>query len=175
MRKAPLAGAFCFPGARFAQASCPHTDVSGLCPGLRHHRAMIRLGLLFLLASLTAAAAQGFDGPYGSASDPATSCAANPHQLGFIANPPHAILQWDHPWTDAEGNTVTDRRYDLLGQTATTLTLRLEGDSARTATGARPTWILRLTQEPEGYCWGRQDWPSVHCENQQLVCQKATS
>lgn len=136
---------------------------------------MIRLCLLLLLAGLGPATAQSFEGPFGSASDPATSCAANPHVLRFVANPPHAILQWDHAWTDAAGNTLTGRRYDLLGQTATTLTLRLEGDSTRTASGARPTWILRLTQEPEGYCWGRSDWPLVHCENQQLTCQKATS
>ncbi len=30
-------------------------------------------------------------GQYGSANDPETSCAVNPHQLDFMASPPHAL------------------------------------------------------------------------------------
>ena len=140
---------------------------------------MIRLCTLFLFATLSAASAQevfqSLSGPYGSASDPATSCAANPHQLDFMASPPHAMITWSQPWTDENGNTVSDQRYDLMDYSETTLTLRLEGDTRRTADGDRPTWILRLTKEPEGYCWGRADWPLVHCENQQVRCDRATS
>ena len=140
---------------------------------------MIRLSALFLLASLTAAPAQDFldalRGQYGSATDPATSCAADPHQLDFMAQPPHALFNWAQPWTDADGNTVIDERYDMLNVTDNTLILRLEGDTRHTATGDHPIWILRQTTEPQGYCWGRTDWPSVHCENQQVRCEKATS
>lgn len=140
---------------------------------------MIRLAALFLLASAAIAPAQsvidGLRGQYGSASDPATSCAQNPHQLDFIANPPHALFLWDKPWTDKDGNTISEKRFDLMGADANSLTLRLEGDPARTASGGRPTWILRQTTSPDGYCWGRADWPLVHCEDQQLRCEKATS
>lgn len=140
---------------------------------------MIRLCLIFLISSLGAARAQdmfsALPGQYGSATDPATSCAANPHELSFMTQPPHALFVWTRPWTDAQGETVSDRRYDLLTHTDTTLTLRLEGDTQRTATGDRPIWILRPTSSPEGYCWGRADWPSVHCEDQQVRCDKATS
>lgn len=140
---------------------------------------MIRLGTLVFLLTFGAAQAQDvfstLRGQYGSASDPATSCAANPHELDFIAQPPHAIFVWSQPWTDADGTSVSDRRYDLLDYSDTTLTLRLEGDTRRTDTGDRPIWILRQTTEPEGYCWGRSDWPSVHCEDQQVRCDKATS
>ena len=140
---------------------------------------MIRLSALVLFASLTCAAAQDiFDslgGPYGSANDPATACAANPHQLEFMAQPPHAMFHWAQPMVTAQGTTVTDERYDLLDHSDTTLTLRQEGDTRRTPNGNRPIWILRLTTQPEGYCWGRTDWPSVHCENQQVRCDKATS
>jgi hypothetical protein len=140
---------------------------------------MIRLCTLFLLASLSSASAQGvFDrllGQYGSASDPSTSCASNPHELSFEAQPPHANFTWTEAWTDVDGRTVSHKRYDMLDYDDSSLTLRLEGDSSRTADGGRPIWILRLTTAPEGYCWGRADWPSVHCENQQVRCEKATS
>jgi hypothetical protein len=125
---------------------------------------MIRIAALLLLASLTQAAAQDaldtFRGEYGSATDPATSCATNPHQLDFMAQPPHALFNWAKPWTDEAGNTVSDQRYDLLSTQGNTLILRLEGDTRRTATGDRPIWILRQTTQPQGYCWGRTDNPT---------------
>lgn len=140
---------------------------------------MIRLCILFHLASLHPAAAQdiydALRGDYGSAADPATSCAANPHTLDFMAQPPHALFDWTKPWTDKDGLPVSHRRYDILDQSDSTLTLRREGDTSRTADGGRPVWILRRTMTPEGYCWGRADWPAVHCEDQQLRCDKPTS
>jgi hypothetical protein len=136
---------------------------------------MIRMTLLFLLTSAATAQAQDiFDslrGQYGSATDPATSCASNPHDLNFMANPPHALFTWDKPRADG----AVDQRYDLLNHSPTTLTLRLEGDTRRTDAGAPPIWILRLTSQPQGYCWGRADWPDVHCEDQQVRCDRATS
>ena len=163
------------PGASFAF----HGFVSGLRPGIGHHCNMIRFAILYLVASLTAADAQdvfgSLRGQYGSASDPATSCAANPHTLDFMAQPPHALFNWTKPVADAAGQMTTGERYDLLDHSDSTLTLRLEGDPRRTDTGDRPIWILRLTTQPEGYCWGRTDWPAVHCEDQQVRCDKATS
>ena len=140
---------------------------------------MIRLALLFLLSSLTAAMAQDsfgtFRGQYGSAADPATSCAANPHTLDFMAYPPHALFNWTKPVADPSGQMVTGERYDLLDHSDSTLTLRLEGDPRRTDAGGAPIWILRQTTQPDGYCWGRTDWPDVHCEDQQVRCDKPTS
>ena len=140
---------------------------------------MIRLSALFLLANLTNASAQAvldpFRGQYGSAADPATSCAANPHVLDFMIQPPHALFNWAKPWTDTEGQTISGQRYDLLSTQDNTLILRLEGDTRRTATGDRPIWMLRQTTQPQGYCWGRTDWPAVHCENQQVRCDNPTS
>lgn len=118
--------------------------------------------------------AEDFSGTYGSATDPATSCAANPHRLEFMARPPHAFLTWDKPWTGPDGREVTHRRFDLEAMDDRMLTLEEEG-GARLADGSRPVWFLRLTDSPKGYCWGRADWPSVRCENQQLLCAAATS
>ena len=114
-------------------------------------------------------------GSYGSASDPAGSCATNPHRLSFLTRPPHLMLTWPAPWTDAGGNTRFSRRYDLLAVGSDTLTLRWEADPERLGNGRRPIWILRRTTNPEGYCWGREDWPAVRCEDQQLRCDTPTS
>lgn len=140
---------------------------------------MILLAALILCAGIAPAAAQSvFDsltGSYGSASDTATSCAENPHRLEFMADPPHALFSWDKPWADSDGQMIQGERYDLLDHSDTTLALRREGDPARTSDGRRPTWILRLTATPDGYCWGRTDWPLVRCEDQQLRCDKPVS
>ena len=130
--------------------------------------------VLLFCSALPVQAEDIFDslrGQYGSATDPATSCASNPHDLDFMAQPPHALFTWAKPRADGAG----DERYDLMDHSDSTLTLRLEGDIRRTATGAHPIWILRLTTQPQGYCWGRTDWPDVHCEDQQVRCDRATS
>lgn len=125
--------------------------------------------LLLLLASPALADETGFAGPFGSASDPETSCAANPHSITFMTQPPHAFLEWEHPFIDASGQSVALRRFDLEAASPDMLTLREEGGE-RLADGSRPTWFLRLTENPKGYCWGRADWPMVRCEDQQLLC-----
>lgn len=134
--------------------------------------------VLFLILTDAAAAQAVFDalrGQYGSAADPATSCAANPHQLDFMAQPPHALLTWAQPKPDGSGGLVTGERYDILDFDDRSLTLRLEGETRRTDGGGRPVWILRLTQAPPGYCWGRADWSVVRCEAAQLRCDSSIS
>jgi hypothetical protein len=133
----------------------------------------VLLGLVFWpLAALADESA--FTGVYGSASDPATSCATNPHSIEFMAQPPHAFLTWDHPFVDAQGAEVAGRRFDLEAMDDRMLTLKEEGGT-RLPDGARPTWFLRLTDTPRGYCWGRADWPVVRCEDSQVLCTEATS
>ena len=133
------------------------------------------LALLFLLAA-PAQAQSVFDraaGLYGDATDPALSCAANPHELSFIDSPPHAFFTWAEPAPDAQGRMRSVDRYDLEGVTDNALFLELEGSPERTADGRRPVWILRLTVD--GYCWGRQDWPLIRCERPQLRCDQPVS
>lgn len=134
------------------------------------------LVLLPLLAAAPVQAQSVFDraaGLYGDATDPALSCSANPHDLGFMSNPPHALFTWTKPAADAQGRMRTVDRYDLEGATDNTLLLELEGSPERTADGRRPVWILRLTVD--GYCWGRQDWPLIRCERQQIRCDQPVS
>ncbi len=140
-------------------------------------RAFALLVLLLALPDL-APAQSVFEralGQYGSATDPATSCAANPHQLDFMAQPLHAMFNWQTPKVGPSGAMVSGERYDILDYDDHSLTLRQEGDVRRTDSGAQPVWILRLTADPQGYCWGRTDWPQVHCEDQQLRCDNPSS
>lgn len=134
------------------------------------------LPLLICLAS-PAPAQTVFDaarGQYGSATDPATSCAANPHQLDFIADPPHLVLDWRALKAGQPGLPRQREVYDIEGHDDSTLTLREEGDY-RSDPDQVPFWVLQLTQTPPGYCWHRPDWPQVRCEDQQLACENATS
>lgn len=137
----------------------------------------MRIALVALLVLPSPAVAQAiFDaapGLYGDAVDPATSCAANPHELSFIASPPHVLLTWSAPATDPDGRRRTSERYDILGADDHSLTLRLEGDTRRTDDGGRPIWVMRMTQD--GYCWGRADWPMVRCERPQVRCSQPVS
>lgn len=138
---------------------------------MRHARA------LALLTATPALADEfdGFRGLYGSATDPAASCAANPHRLDFAGQRIHAVLDWQIPWINPQGREVTSRRFDVWGQKDGVLTLEEDGPAERLADGSLPTWHLRLTDSPKGYCWGRADWPVVRCEDQQVLCSAATS
>jgi hypothetical protein len=87
---------------------------------------------------------------------------------------------WFRPWPQrrtckARCAAFTARPAILLAQDADTFTLRWEDDPQMTDTGNRPIWILRHTTNPEGYCLGRTDWPSVRCEDQQLRCDAPVS
>ncbi|WP_156790627.1 hypothetical protein [Rhodobacter ferrooxidans] len=113
-------------------------------------------------------------GTYGSASDPALSCASNPHTLSFEQSPPHAIFRWNVPRPDPDGRISHEDIFDLRGSTDTTLSMQREGEARLPETGRRPTWILRLTANPAGYCWGRQDWPLVRCVNPAVRCDSET-
>lgn len=130
--------------------------------------------LIIALCLATPATAQTvFDraaGSYGSPLDPAQSCDANPHDLSFITNPPHAVFRWAKPRTNRDGQLTQEDTYDLRDATDTTLSLQREGDAPLPETGRRPLWILRLTQDPDGYCWGRADWPSVRCIEPAVRC-----
>ena len=117
-----------------------------------------------------------FRGLYGSAADPAASCAANPHRLDFTQGGRlHAVLDWTMPWIGPDGREVTHRRFDVWSAEGGVLVLEEDGAAERLEDGTLPTWRLRLTEAPKGYCWGRADWPSVRCENQQLLCAAAAS
>lgn len=115
---------------------------------------------------------EAYRGLYGSATDPALSCATNPHRLDFYGTRLHAGLEWQSPWFTQDGREVVSRRFDVWS-TEGFLTLEEDGPAERLSDGSLPVWHLRLTAE--GYCWGRADWPVMRCENRQVRCDAATS
>jgi hypothetical protein len=138
----------------------------------------VRLTLALICLAHTAGAQAVLDaarGQYGSATDPATSCAANPHEMNFEASPPHVNLTWQALKDGPSGQPRTHERYDIETFDDKTMTLREEGDYRPNTDGQGPYWILQLTQTPLGYCWRRPDWPTVRCEDQQVRCENATS
>ena len=145
----------------------------------RHCSAMrIPLGLALICLAHAAPAQALFDaarGQYGSATDPATSCAANPHEMDFEPSPPHLNLTWNSLKEGPAGRPRAHERYDIEGFDDSTMTLRQEGDYRPDPDGLGPFWVLQFTGTPPGYCWRRPDWPSVRCEDQQLRCENATS
>jgi hypothetical protein len=127
---------------------------------------------VFLSLSWNWAIAQGqqepLAGTFGSVHDPDTSCAVNPHQITLMSSPPHAFLTWSLPVELADGSRSAEAVFDIVASDLSSLTLRRECQRELTETGEPLYRILRLT--PRGYCWGRADWPSVRCEDEQERC-----
>ena len=115
------------------------------------------------------------EGLFGSASDPAASCAANPHDLTIIDNRPHLARTWKAPVTGSAGSPRLREVYDLDSFDGTALTLSQEGEYHADPGGEGGVWVMQFTQDPPGYCWRRPGWPQVRCEDQQLRCENATS
>ena len=133
----------------------------------------MRLGLALCLCLIAPAVGaqevlQTLPGLYGSASDPARSCTANPHRLEVMASPPHMLRTWEQSTPDPRGGRTLRLVYDMIGAGAATLTLRLEGETRAARDGGPAIWTLRQTDD--GYCWARPDWPVMRCEDRQLRC-----
>jgi hypothetical protein len=132
------------------------------------------LALCLCLFAPTAGAQEALrtlPGLYGSASDPALSCDANPHHLEVMTSPPHLMLTWGKSAPDPRGGRTGHLVYDMLAADAATLTLRLEGETRAASDGGPVIWTLRQTED--GYCWARPDWPVMRCEDRQLRCDAA--
>ena len=138
-------------------------------------RMSIALLLMVLAAPVAAQSAMDLaPGVYGSAYDPALSCTVNPHRLDVTGPRPHVELSWEQPAEDPEAGDTVHSRYDVLAADQGTITLRREGSGLRADDGGPVIWVMRLTQNPPGYCWGRTDKPSVHCERPQVRCDSTT-
>lgn len=115
-------------------------------------------------------------GQFGSATDAAASCAANPHRLDIIDERPHLARIWEAPYQGNAGAPRLREVYDLNSSHGTELTLR-EEDVYRADSDGRQggVWQMQFTNTPSGYCWRRPDWPVTRCEDQQLRCESPIS
>ena len=115
------------------------------------------------------------EGQFGSATDPAASCTANPHQLSIIDNRPHLARIWAQPVTGSAGSPRLREVYDLEQSDGTSFILSEEDLYHADPEGTGGLWVMQMTQSPPGYCWRRPDWTETRCEDQQLRCEKPTS
>jgi hypothetical protein len=134
-------------------------------------RLLPALAFLVPLASPAAAdALSALTGGKFGATEGLSTCALNPHVFGTIPSPPHVVLTWTIPLSQ-QGAAPSDRAvYDLLSADGDVLTLRREGENLTGPDGAPAFHLLRRTTNPDGYCWGRTDWPVIRCEEQQVRC-----
>jgi hypothetical protein len=140
-------------------------------------RSALTLALLCLLAR-PAFGQEGMDllqGKFGSADDPAASCAANPHTLAIIDSRPHLARIWEKPYQGSAGSERLREVYDLEAAEGMALTLSEEAPYHADPEGTGGNWVMQFTQSPQGYCWRRPDWPITRCIDQQLRCDPATS
>lgn len=114
-------------------------------------------------------------GSFGSASDAASSCAANPHELAIIDDRPHLARIWTLPYTGEMGGPRLREVYDLEAFDGRAMTLTEEEPYRDDPDGIGKPWVLQFTNAPDGYCWRRPDWPVTRCEDQQLRCLAPTS
>jgi hypothetical protein len=115
------------------------------------------------------------EGTFGSAGNPAASCAANPHRLAIIDDRPHLARIWERPYQGAVGGERLREVYDLEAFDGLALTLSEEAPYHADPEGRGENWVMQFTQNPAGYCWRRPDWPMARCNDQQLRCDPATS
>ena len=89
------------------------------------------LGPLALIAfGFPALAQDGFqmlEGQFGSATDPAASCGANPHELSIIDDRPHLARTWTQAITGSAGSPRTREVYDVVQFDGTAIALTEEG------------------------------------------------
>lgn len=129
--------------------------------------------LAFMAGQATAFMAEDMEGRYEAVDGSANTCAHNPARLTIRRTPDHLSFDWPVPMTIFDGSTSRGVTYDLLEERADALVLRLEGETRRTDGGQPVIWLLRPNPDLSGFCWGRTDWPTLHCESAYRRCEQA--
>ncbi len=136
---------------------------------------------LFAFAALAAAwsacspaAAQDiFDqltGTYGAPGVEGMQCSDNPHRVRFSADHTVSVFRWSNEITDYAGQPRLEGRYVVHESDETSITMEIVGEQRRSRDGQPVVWIMRRVTDPDGYCWGRTDWPRDRCENLHVRC-----
>jgi len=131
----------------------------------------IRLVCFVLLAASPARADVFHDlsGRFGKLAGPNT-CAQNPHVVTFSEDRSQAHFVWAAPIIDFRGVSRMGGSYVILSHDDQSVTMRIPEETRLTDTGETVVWIMRRVTEPEGYCWGRTDWPVTRCEQEAVRC-----
>ncbi len=108
---------------------------------------------------------------FGSLASPDSTCARAPHRIRFSPDRSRATFHWAADITSYLGEQNREAGYTVLGYDDTAITMQLDGEQRRTASGEAVVWILRPITRPEGYCWGRTDWPTGRCVGAHIRCE----
>ena len=108
---------------------------------------------------------------FGGLTSVDSSCAKAPHRIRFSHDRSRATFNWAADITSYLGERAREARYTVLGHDDTTITMQLDGEQRRTASGEAVVWILSPITRPEGYCWGRTDWPAGRCVGAHIRCE----
>ena len=133
------------------------------------------IGLLLPLVALPAHADifDDLSGQFGKLGGPNT-CAQNPHVVTFSEDRSQAHFAWQSPIVDFRGVTRLGGSYVILSHDNQSITMRIPEETRLTEDGETVVWIMRRVAEPEGYCWGRTDWPITRCELMTVRCMPDT-
>ena len=97
-------------------------------------------------------------------------CHENPHTITFSADRGRSVFRWSGEIIDYLGGLRIAGEYMVHAHDAASITMQITDEQRRTREGEPVVWILREVTEPDGYCWGRTDWPASRCEGFHKRC-----
>jgi hypothetical protein len=109
-------------------------------------------------------------GTYGAPGVQGMACSDNPHRVTFSADRAASVFRWSKEITDYAGEPRLEGRYVVHTSDGTSITMEIVGEQRRTRDGRPVVWIMHRVTDPDGYCWGRTDWPQDRCESLHLRC-----
>ncbi len=140
----------------------------GRAPGLARALPFV----LLLAGTAGPAAADVFDRLSGTFGRPfmADDCRNNPHVFRFSPDRSRAFVSWEQPIFTFRQLWETAAEYEVTGHDEAGVTMRFADETRLAADGRPVVWIMRPVALPEGYCWGRTDWPAARCEFHAVRC-----
>lgn len=131
--------------------------------------------LILLLSAAPALAEEDpffrLSGTFGRPFTADSDCQTNPHTVRFLQGNHRARFEWPNLVEDYEGKPRVFAEYSVQGLDGNGIIMALDGESRLTEAGEPVVWIMRPVARPDGYCWGRTDWPAARCIAVTLRCK----
>ncbi len=127
---------------------------------------MLRLTIALLLGLTQPAAADIYgrmSGLFGDPEYPDESCSANPVFSTFTADRNRVVFSWGTPVRSYTGALISSYGSTVLWADGRSITMVRDNETRLTPEGDKVLWIMRVTDQPDGYCWHRIDWPDDSC------------
>lgn len=109
-------------------------------------------------------------GTFGSAEVEGLRCHENPHTITFTSDRSRAHFRWQSAIIDYLGGLRTEGTYLVRSGSEDGVVMQITDEQRRQRDGQPVVWVMRPLAEPEGYCWGRTDWPAGQCTDRFVRC-----